>query len=303
MDRQWDVVVVGAGAAGLSAAREAAAAGLSCACIDPLGAGGLVMNLGPVRDCPEAAAAATGADLAASLMEEAMEAGAELVFGEVSALTVAHGSGGMRWRVRTDGEEHGARAVIVATGLSAGSLGIADEARFAGRGLSHCAACDGPLFAGESVVVAGDDRWTVAEAEELARVAGRVTLVGDRAALGPAAERLAAAGRIAFVPGRIVGLAGEGGLEQVSVAADGEVRAIDAAGLFAYLGRRPALDFAAGQLPRDGADRIVVDEADMACVPFLFAAGDVRAGSPETVSAAIADGRRAGRAAASTLSR
>ena len=153
----WDVVVIGGGAAGLSAAAAAAGADLSCLVVDRMGGGGELMNLGSLH---EMEGALTGPDLAARLLEEATVAGAELGLGAVTGLT----SEGVGWRVSTDDEVHSARAVILAVGLAHGRLGVDSEEGFEGQGLSHCAACDGPLYRGQPVVVAGADRWAVAEA-------------------------------------------------------------------------------------------------------------------------------------------
>src|SRR6185312_4103135 len=166
----WDVVIIGGGAAGLGAAAMAAGAGLSCLVLDRMGGGGELMNLGPLHDLGEAL---TGPDLMARLLEEATTAGAELRIAEVIGLAPEPAD----WRVATDDEAHTARAVVLAVGLAPGTLGIDGEEDFEGRGLSHCAACDGPLFRGEPVAVAGDDRWARLEARELAAIASSVTLV------------------------------------------------------------------------------------------------------------------------------
>src|SRR3546814_18582552 len=93
MHRQWDVVVIGAGGAGLTAARAVAEAGLSCACIDRLGPGGTLMNVGHVENAPDAEPGATGADLVARLLDEAVDAGVELAFGEARGLVGAEAPG------------------------------------------------------------------------------------------------------------------------------------------------------------------------------------------------------------------
>ena len=296
MNKIWDVLVIGAGPAGLGAATAAAGEGVSCACIDRLGPGGALMNLGHVQDypdaAPDAASDATGADLAAGLTDAATAAGVELLFGEVQRL-----EGGPPWSVVADGETHRARAVVLATGLSAGTLGVPDEESFEGRGLSHCAACDGLLFSGQNVVVTGNDRWTTAEALELAGMAAAVTLVGDPGMAPPADN-------VTVMPGRVVALAGAEGLERVTVRGpDGVERDLAAEGLFAYLDKQPLLGFAAGRIALDATGRAVVDEDMRASAAGLFAAGDVRAGSPQTLAAALEDGRRAGLAAAAFVRR
>ena len=153
----WDIVIIGGGATGLSAAGAASGKTLV---IDRMGGGGELMNLGPLHDLDTGE---TGPDLFARLLEQATDAGAELAIAEVTGLTQTDTG----WRIETDDEIHEAKAVILATGLTAGTLGLESETDFEGRGLSHCAACDGPLYVGQPVVVAGASRWAIAEAREL----------------------------------------------------------------------------------------------------------------------------------------
>lgn len=286
----WDVLVIGGGAAGLSAAATAASAGHSCVVIDRLGGGGELMNLGALHDCPDLPPGAAGPDLAAGLLEATAAAGAELAVGEVTAL-----AGGSPWTVATDEASHTARVVILACGLALGRLGIAGEEAFEGRGLSHCAACDGPLYRGQPVVVAGSGRWAAQEATDLTAIASRVTLVTQG---GPVPSLRGAA----VVAGRAVGLEGEAGLEAALVQAEGGgTQRLPARAIFVQSGRRPALGFAPGALALDDAGRAEVDASLRCGIPMLFAAGDVRAGAPALVREAMADGKRAGLAAARAL--
>src|SRR3954469_2589298 len=194
----WDVVVIGGGAAGLSAGAYAATAGLSCLVIDRMGGGGELMNLGLLHDLDESP---SGPDVAARLLEAAMAAGAELGIAEVTGLRRE----GDRWHLATDDEAHTGRAVILAVGLAPGTLGLSNEAAYEGRGLSHCAACDGPLYAGQAVVVAGADRWARQEALDLAGIASDVTLVTH-------GEHAPPLGNVTVLGARITALAGGGGL-------------------------------------------------------------------------------------------
>ena len=277
----WDMVVIGGGASGLTAAATAAGTGLSTLLIDRMGGGGELINLGPLHDLDEPR---TGPDLAARLLEEAITAGAELGVAEVTGLAPEQAG----WRIATDGETHHARAVILAIGLAPGTLGLANEQAFEGRGLSHCAACDGPLFPGEPVVVAGADRWARQEARELAAIASKVTLVTQG---GPAP----AIDNVTIFPGRIVALEGENGLDSVLVQPDGGggQQRISTQAVFVQTARIPALDFAPATLARDKDGRVVTDATLQTSLPGLFATGDARAGSPQTLAAAMADGRRA----------
>src|SRR5262249_56778330 len=118
--------------------------------------GGALITLGARREGPDPA---DGPQLASQLSDAAIEAGVELGFGEVVRL-----SGSGPWTVETsEGERHTARAVVIATGLNKGRLGVPGEEDYEGRGLSHCASCDGPLYAGQPIVVAGAEGWAAHE--------------------------------------------------------------------------------------------------------------------------------------------
>ena len=286
----WDIIAIGGGAAGLSAATAAAGAGLSCLLIDRMGGGGELMNLGPLHDIDQPL---TGPDLMARLQEEAIAAGAELCIAEVTGLCPEPTG----WRIVTDDATHTARAVILAIGLAAGTLGLDNEHFFEGQGLSHCAFCDGPLYVGQPVAVAGTDRWAILEAQELAANGSQVTLIAQ----GHPAPTV---DNVAVISGRIVALEGTNGLASVLVQPnDGDVpRRLPTQVVFVQTGRRPVLNFAPAILARDADGRPIADAALRTNLPGLFAAGDARAGSPRTLAAAMEDGRRAAASARNALS-
>jgi thioredoxin reductase (NADPH) len=282
----YDVIVIGAGPAGLTAATEAARAGLKTLCLDKLAPGGQLINLGELHDLEEGG---SGPDVAGRMTDDATVAGVEIGFGEATAL-----SGNGPWTVSTaDGESHTARAVLIATGLNKGKLGLSNEDVYEGRGISHCAHCDGPLYAGLPVVVAGAGGWADVEAKELIDLAGTVTVI-DSAGNEPSTD-------IPRIVGRIVGLQGSDGLQSVMVEADGEQRAVPANAVFVYVGRSPAAEFLPDSLARDAAGHIVVDAEGRTSAPMVFAAGDVRAGARALLSESIADGQRAAQAVVSAL--
>jgi thioredoxin reductase (NADPH) len=282
----YDVIVIGAGPAGLTAATEAARAGLKVFCLDKLAPGGVLINLGELHDFDEMW---SGPEMASRLTDDATVAGVEIGFGEVTALT---GQG--PWTIETaDGEKHTARAVVVATGLNKGRLGVPNEDEFEGRGISHCAHCDAPLYAGLPVIVAGAGSWADYEAKELVGVASKITMIDARAAEDlPGIERLA---------GRIVGLGGSDGLQSVIVEASGERKTIQTSAVFVYVGQSPAAEFLPESLGRDPSGHIVVDAECRTSVPAVFAVGDVRAGARYYLSEAIADGQRAAQSVVATL--
>lgn len=284
MSAPWDVVVVGAGIAGLTAARTCAEQGLRAAAHDALAPGGRLITLGTVRAWPATGPGTpTGPEFAAALLEDAMTAGVEIAYGEVTGLA----AGGTVVLETPEGPVE-ARAVVVATGLAVADEAVPDAAAWVGRGLSECASCDGPLHAGHKVVVLGGDEWSATEALELAGVAAHVTVVAGTTTWSAAAEReVAASGAIEVRRGvAVTGLEGTGTLTAVRLD-DGTV--LEASGLFtaaATQPRRALLDAAAGD-------------------PRVLAAGDVTRGpatdDPPTLLAAAADGRRAGLAAVRLL--
>jgi thioredoxin reductase (NADPH) len=294
MAERCDIVIVGGGVAGLTAAQAIASAGLACVCVERMGPGGVVMNLGTVEDCPDLPPETTGPDLAAKLLDQAMGAGATIAFAEVTSIR-----GGGAWVVETTDGTHEAKAVILATGLTEGSFGIEGEEDLKGRGVSSCAHCDGPMFKDQPVAVAGDDDWAVQEAIELAGGASRVTLVcagGTPKAVAGRQARLSALSNVSILAGKVVALnANDVGLESVVV--DGSAGQTTVPVVFVYTNRRPSIGFLA-PLPRlDGAGRPVVGADLETSLRGLFAIGDLRAGAAQSITAAADDGRKAARAA------
>ena len=284
----FDVIVIGAGPAGLTAATEAARAGLKAFCFDKLAPGGALINLGALHDFDEPWG---GADMAARLTNEATVEGVELGFGEAVRI-----SGDGPWTVETaEGERHIGRALVIATGLNKGRLGVPNEDDYEGRGLSHCATCDGPLYAGLPVVVAGAAGWAALEALELSGIASDVTVVESGAAETPPS--------VNRIEGHIVALEGANGLESVTVETGGGRKSIPASAVFVYVGQSPAAEFVPDSLARDATGHIVVDEDGRCSAPTAFAVGDVRAGAHVLLSEAIADGQRAARAIVTALSK
>jgi thioredoxin reductase (NADPH) len=282
----YDVIVIGAGPAGLTAATEAARSGLKVFCLDKLAPGGVLINLGELHDFDEIW---SGPDMASRLTDDAAVAGVEIGFGEVTALT---GSG--PWTVETaEGERHTARAIVVATGLNKGRLGVPNEDAYEGRGISHCAHCDAPLYAGLPVIVAGSGGWADYEAKELVGVASEITMI-DTAPGGGLTE-------VSHMQGRIVGLEGTDGLQSVTVEVAGERKSVPTSAVFVYVDQRPATEFLPPTLARGPTGHVVVDAAGRTSIPTLFAAGDVRAGARYYLAEAIADGQRVAQSVVASL--
>ncbi|WP_433802988.1 NAD(P)/FAD-dependent oxidoreductase [Actinomycetospora sp. CA-084318] len=267
----WDVAVVGAGIAGLTAARTCAEQGLSTVAYDMLAPGGRLISLGAVSAWP--GGVPQGPEFAGALLDEAMGAGVEIAYGEVTGLTP-----GRPVSLETLDGPATARAVVVATGLAPDEAALPDAQAWVGRGLSECASCDGPLYAGKKVVVLGGDEWAAAEALELAGVAAHVTVVAARVSWSAAAERAVSASATVEVRRDVTATALEGASALTAVRLD-DGSAVEAAGVFlaeVTRPRRALFDAAGGD-------------------PHVLLAGDVaRTGGTPTLLEAAADGRRAG---------
>ncbi|MCF6736376.1 NAD(P)/FAD-dependent oxidoreductase [Blastococcus sp. KM273129] len=293
MSTDWDVAVVGAGVAGLSAARVAAGAGLRVVAYDRMAPGGQLVNLTSVHDHPAPGETADSAGLVSRLVAEAQAAGVVMAFDEVTRVR-----SGTPVRLEAGAGAVTAQVVVVATGLGPGRLGLPGEEELVGRGISTCAGCDGPLFRGRAVAVVGDDEWTAEEALELAEVASAVTVLvpGEPRWDADRARRLAAAERVEVLPGvRVTALRGEGVLAAVVVETAGGPRELAVEGLFTYVGRRGPAGLVE-EVPADAAGRLPAEGVGAAAGTVLVA-GDARSGAVQSVAAAIVDGTAAGEAA------
>ena len=289
----FDLIVIGEGVAGLSAARAAARQGLSVATFEANIFGGLVLNINELEPAPPGAGA-SGTDYASTLMSECSEAGVVSHSEPVEGLDAANDA----VTLTTGSGTHAARAVIIASGASLRRLGVPGEAEYAYKGVSQCADCDGPLFQGAEVVVVGGGDSALQEALVLAHYADRVHVLlrgaGPRAGAGWLA-RAKAETKIAFHPQTTMQRI-EGGamVERVVVrSVDGTERSLACAGVFAYIGLEPNTAFLPPALLRDGGGRIVTDDKMATSLARVFAAGAVRAGDDGTLAGAARDGEAA----------
>lgn len=293
MTEAFDVSILGAGVAGLTAAEEAARAGLKVCIAEQLMFGGLVVNvnhLGPgLEGQPE-----SGSDLAAELMTRVSDLGVTTLFEQVTSVAAE----GELFRVATADGEHQARSVIVATGARLRTLGIPGEAEFEHRGVSHCADCDAPLFEGQVAVVVGGGDSALQEALVLSAFCSRVHLVhrgpSFTARPGFIARVREAAAIVPHLDTVVESL--EGG-EQLTGArvrrqATGETALLPCSGFFAYVGLEPNTEFLPPAVHKhEGA--VIVDGQLQGTLPGLYAIGAARSGHGGLLTHAVADARLA----------
>jgi thioredoxin reductase (NADPH) len=299
---EFDVIVIGEGIAGLSAARQAAESGARAATFEALLFGGLVTNINVLDPSPDPAAA-SGAELAASLLQENTELGIESIQQPVSALE----RGLQGFIVRTAEGEYGARQVVVASGARLRTLGIPGEAQFAGRGVSSCADCDGPLYHGRDVVVVGSGDSALQEALVLAEFCDKVHLVHRTAKFTGRADlaaRIAKHGNvIVHATAELERIEGDDGVERVAVRKlqDGSKVELPCKAVFAYVGLVPNSDYLPPEIKRDPVGHVTTAATLETSLRGVFAAGAVRSGYGGTLADAIREGRAAGLGAAAGL--
>jgi len=297
--REFDVVVIGAGVAGLTAATHAARAGLSVAVIERMGVGGQIAAAERIENFPGFPQGVTGAELGPLLHEQADTAGAEFVLDTVGGLAIEGD-----WRVvNAESEPLKARAVIIAAGSRLRALGVPGEEVFLGRGVSHCASCDGHFFAGQDVCVIGGGDSALDEALVLTEHAARVTIFHREDqfdAQRVLVERAVGNGKITLVPNTAVEeIFGDDAVAGVRLRdlTSRIVRDHAVKGVFVYVGLEPNSAFLRGTVTLDPAGHVETDIMMRTTVPGIFAAGDIRAHSVAQLAAVAGDGATAAIAA------
>lgn len=298
-----DILIVGGGAAGYTAGLFAARDRCRARLLEKFSAGGQVLNCEHITNFPGFPQGVAGYTLGPLLQEQATAAGLEVAMSEVTGVR----RDGDLLLVDSDAGTQAARVVIVASGSRFSPLGVPGEEEFLGRGISHCASCDGSFFMQKPVVVVGGGDAAVDEALHLAQYAASVTVVHRRDTLRACAslqERGRSERKISFRLNTTVrAIEGHDGVERVQVqdATSGKAAAIDAAGVFIYAGLTPNTELLGGLAPLDARGQIVTDLRMRTRVPGLFAAGDVRAESARQLVTAAGDGATAALAAVQYL--
>ena len=299
----YDILIIGGGPAGLTAATYACRAGKTVLVLEKAAFGGQITWSPRVENFP-GFVSISGSALGDKLLEQAMEQGAEVELEEVAGLA----RNGETWTVRCDsGAAFEGRAVILATGAHPRMLGIPREEELVGSGVGYCAVCDGAFYKGKAVAVNGGGNSALQDALLLSESCSKVYLIHRRDSFRgeqKLVEALQARENVEFVLNASVkALLGEEELSAVAVEQNGQSREIPVEGLFVAIGHQPDLEAFAPWLNRDKAGYADAGEDCLTPTEGLFVAGDCRKKAVRQLTTAAADGAVAALAACRWLDR
>ena len=288
----YDIIIVGGGPAGLTAAVYGLRAGKSVVVIEKNGFGGQIAYSPKVENIP-GTAQISGAEFADKLTEQAMLLGADMELETVTGLQKTEKG----FLVSTeDGAEFEGRTVILALGVKHRMLGLPGEEALIGGGISFCAVCDGAFYAGQDVAMVGGGNSAAADALVLSRIAKKVYLIHRRDQLRATKiyhEPLEKAENVEFSwNSTVVQLLGEKKLSGVVLknVQTGEESELSCDGLFVSVGRKPVTELVEGQLELDRSGYVVAGESTVTNIPGVYAVGDMRTKKLRQVVTAVADG-------------
>ena len=291
----YDLIVVGGGPGGYTAALYAARAGLDTLVLEKLSAGGQMALTEEIDNYPGFEDGIDGFTLAEKMQRQAERFGAKSAYAQVERMDLAASPKVLE---TSEGTFY-SRAVVLATGANPRALGLPDEAALTGRGVAYCAACDGMRYKGKTVVVVGGGNSAAADAMLLSRIAKKVILVHRRDTLRATKvyhAPLMQAENIEFCwNSTVTELLHEDkltGVKLKDVNTEQET-VIPCDGVFISVGRKPATEQVAGQLELDRSGYIIADETTKTSLPGVYAVGDVRTKPLRQVVTAVADGATA----------
>lgn len=301
--RIFDYVIIGAGPAGLASAQYAARGGLSTIVIDASVSGGQVGQISELENYPGVFPSLVGSDFMQMMKEQAEAFGAEIVESFVSSIDKKN----ELFVVTTRKVIYYAKALCIATGAVHTELGIPGEEKFQGRGVSYCAVCDGPFFAGQKIFVVGGGDSACSEATFLSNISDDVTIIHRRdsfRAQKAVVKKMLAAGVKPVYDTVVREVLGEDRVQWLMLEnlATGKVSEVPADALFVFTGMVPKTSLV-DMLPKDDDGYIVTDENMMTAMPGLFVAGDVRSKPFRQIVTAVSDGAIAAHAAQKFLGR
>lgn len=295
---EYDIIIIGAGAAGLTAGLYSVRAGMKALLLEKAqGPGGQILLTEVVENFPGFPEGIKGQVLAERFKAQALKAGLEIITEEAKQIVFVEPSETPRWyTVKTENKDYLAHSIILATGAIPRRLAVPKEQKLTGRGISYCAICDGPLFRDREIVVVGGGNAACEEALYLSKFARKIILIHRRERLRAdkvLQDRLRADPKIDFIwNSRILEILGEEKVSGVKIedVTTTEKRDISCEGVFIFVGLKPNTDFVKGLVKMDNQGFIVTDVNLQTSRKGIFACGDCRVRALRQIVTACSEG-------------
>ncbi|MFC1933659.1 NAD(P)/FAD-dependent oxidoreductase [Chloroflexota bacterium] len=295
MDVVYDVIIIGAGPAGLTAGLYTSRAKLNTLIIEKEKFGGELVDRDLIENYPGYPDGVLGPELGSNMVSQVMNYGTQIQFGEVKQVEV----GGDYKVVKTDQGDYRSKALIIAGGAHPKKLGVPGEQEFADKGVFYCATCDGPRFANKVVAVAGGGDSGMTEALLLSRLVSKVyvvELLPNLTGTKTIQERISSNPKIEAKCGvKIEAIRGDDQVKALDLvdAQTGQRSALEVDGILVWVGLEANTDYLGGKLPLDEKGQILVNDQMETEIPGVFAVGDIRHNSLMQISTAVGDGATA----------
>ncbi len=292
-NQPYDVLIIGGGGAGLTAALYTSRAKLSTVLLEKLAPGGQIALTDLVENYPGFPEGVTGTEISQRMEEQAKRYGTEIIYDEVSELQKQNGNFTVKL---ASGETHTSRSVIVATGASYRNLQVPGEKELTGKGVAYCATCDGAFFKEKEIIVVGGGDSAMQEGIFLTRFATQVTVVHRRDKLRASPilqERARQNPKMKFIWDTVVTeISGDKKVQQVKLqnVKTQETRDFKTDGVFIFIGHDPNTGFLKGLVDLDEKGYVKSGEGLQTSVPGLFVSGEVRAGAVKQLVSCCGEG-------------
>jgi len=289
---EWDAIIIGGGPAGLTAGLYLCRGGWRTLLLEKGSVGGYIMNVETIENYPGFPDGVIGSQLSMEMKNQAVKYGLKIERGEVIAVQALPGG---KILTGKGGESYTAPTVIIAGGSVTKKLGVPGEDKFRGNGVIYCGFCDGGEFVDRVIAVCGGGDAGITEALYMANLAAKVIVIEAMPSLTASAilrDRAKENPRIEIRTGvKVTAVTGAEQVTGVEIEGQGgKKETIATDGVLVHIGLDPNTDYLKGKVPLDSQGQVKVNQQMETDVPGIFAAGDIRSGSPRQVSTAVGDG-------------